>query len=338
MPTAPVPSEVAPSKNVTVPEIVPATDEATVAVNVTLAPAMDGFCDDARAVVVGALIPAFTACVSAGEVLPAKFASPLYFAVTECIPCVRFAVENMAIPPFIAIGVPSCVAPSKNVIVPVSVPTVVDVEVAVNMTLWPTVDGFSDETSAVVVVAVVAALTVCKIADDVAGANIASPLYMQEIEWLPWTSDDVVNVAIAWAFSIAAEPSWVAPSKKVTVPVGVPACVDVTAPVNITDCPTVDGFKDEVTVGVSAVPVDAAAVPVADIANGLFGAFVVMNTLPPVETPVRTSLVGAKDTLMVQLTPGPIEDGQLLVTEKFSEARTPLTVKAASPTLLNATA
>jgi hypothetical protein len=42
-------------------------------------------------------------------------------------------------------------------------------------------------------------------------------------------------------------PSVVAPSLKVTVPVGVPA-VEVAVAVNVTDCPNLLGFSDEVRV------------------------------------------------------------------------------------------
>jgi hypothetical protein len=70
-PTAPVPSVVAPSRNVTVPVIVPAVAEVTVAVNVTLVPLVDGFNDDASAVEVVAFPAPFTTCVKTGEVLVA---------------------------------------------------------------------------------------------------------------------------------------------------------------------------------------------------------------------------------------------------------------------------
>jgi hypothetical protein len=55
--TAPVPSVVVPSRKVTVPDGVPAPGAVTVivAVNVTLWPKTDGFCDDASVVVVLAL-------------------------------------------------------------------------------------------------------------------------------------------------------------------------------------------------------------------------------------------------------------------------------------------
>jgi hypothetical protein len=71
---------------------------------------------------------------------------------------------------------PSCVLPSKNVTVPVGFPDEV-VTVAVNVTACPTIDGFAEETTAVLVVA----WTVCRTPDDVTGANVASPLYRMKI-------------------------------------------------------------------------------------------------------------------------------------------------------------
>ena len=43
-------------------------------------------------------------------------------------------------------------------------------------------------------------------------------------------------------------PSVVMPSRKVTVPVGVPPPVPVTVELNVTDCPLTDGLSDDVTV------------------------------------------------------------------------------------------
>jgi hypothetical protein len=64
---------VAPSWNVTVPVGAPVADDITVAVKVTAAPKIDGLFDEATEVELAAL---FTVCIRAGEVLPAKFASP----------------------------------------------------------------------------------------------------------------------------------------------------------------------------------------------------------------------------------------------------------------------
>jgi hypothetical protein len=76
-------------------------------------------------------------------------------------------VVYCAAPPVSVTGVPICVAPSKNDTVPVIVPAVVELTAAVNVTLAPVVDGFSDDVSPVVVVALPEALIVCVIAVDV---------------------------------------------------------------------------------------------------------------------------------------------------------------------------
>jgi len=66
----PDPMFVVPSKNVTVPVGVPEA-VVTVAVKVTLWPAVDGLFDDVIVVVVVAGGAAFTTCVNAGDVLAA---------------------------------------------------------------------------------------------------------------------------------------------------------------------------------------------------------------------------------------------------------------------------
>ena len=61
----------------------------------------------------------------------------------------------------------------------------------------------------------------------------------------PAPSEEVVKVACLEALSVPV-PSVVAPSLKVTVPVGVPdPLVGVTVAVKVTACPTVLGFGDE---------------------------------------------------------------------------------------------
>jgi hypothetical protein len=73
--TVEVPIVVAPSLNVTVPVAVPAPVEAfSVAVNVTVCPTTEGDGVETTAVVVGVLL---TTCEYTGEVLLAKFPSPL---------------------------------------------------------------------------------------------------------------------------------------------------------------------------------------------------------------------------------------------------------------------
>jgi hypothetical protein len=71
--SVPVPSEVVPEKNVTVPV---AVDGATVAVNVTLAPTVGVVVDAASVVVVAVLVAVLTVIETALEVLVAKVVDP----------------------------------------------------------------------------------------------------------------------------------------------------------------------------------------------------------------------------------------------------------------------
>jgi hypothetical protein len=78
------------------------------------------------------------------------------------------------------------------------------------------------------------------------------------IECPPATRVDVESVAIPLLLSVPG-PSDVLPSKKVTVPVGVPLA-PVTVAVNVTACPATDGLIDElitVVVGFSMICVIA---------------------------------------------------------------------------------
>src|SRR5262245_31480870 len=61
----------------------------------------------------------------------------------------------------------------------------------------------------------------------------------------PTASTDVLSVAWAEPFN-GALPSVMPPSRNVTVPVGIPV-PPVTVAVNVTVCPQVEGFGDEVT-------------------------------------------------------------------------------------------
>src|SRR5262245_29249212 len=59
-------------------------------------------------------------------------------------------------------------------------------------------------------------------------------------------ASDVWSLGGAWGTKLT-DPSWVAPSKNVTVPVGA-ASVAATAAVKVTDCPTTDvGVTEEVS-------------------------------------------------------------------------------------------
>src|SRR5688500_1291123 len=84
------------------------------------------------------------------DVLGALLESPLYFAVMVWFPNVKDDVLKLALPT--ARGtVPSTVMSSKNVTVPVGLEPAT---VAVKVTSLPMTDGFSDDTTVVVVGAV----------------------------------------------------------------------------------------------------------------------------------------------------------------------------------------
>ena len=105
----------------------------------------------------------------------------------------------------------------------------IGVTVAVKVTAWPTVEGFADEASAVAVATV---FTVCVRAGDVLAEKFASPGYAAVMECPPTASDEMFNVAAPDAFS-APLPIIVAPSRKRTVPVGVPGAPSSTSTNNM---------------------------------------------------------------------------------------------------------
>lgn len=144
------PSDVEPSKKVTVPLGVP-EPELTVAKSETLWPSLaepDG--EDVNTVVVGIKS---TTCVSVDEVEPVKLALPEYTALRWRDPTGRPLVESDATPEPFGVAVPSDAAPSKNSTSPTGVPVAGEtaVTVAVRVTDWPGTLGLVLDTIAVVV-------------------------------------------------------------------------------------------------------------------------------------------------------------------------------------------
>ena len=94
------------------------------------------------------------------------------------LPTAKVDVVNVAFPvPSNATAAPSDVPPFENDTVPDG--TVVPeagVTVAVNVTDCPEVEGFKEEIRPVVVVTFAAALTVCRMPEELAGAKLESPL------------------------------------------------------------------------------------------------------------------------------------------------------------------
>src|ERR1051326_2694554 len=143
-------------------------------------------------------------------------------------------VLKLALPPPLSVFVPSTVAPSLNVTVPVGVPRAgtFAVTVTVKLTAWPEVDGLSDELTAVVVPP---ALTGWLMAAEGTALKFGSPLYVALMLCGPAPNAAVLNVACPVPFKFTV-PSAVAPSLNVTLPVGTPAELG-TAPLNVTFWP-----------------------------------------------------------------------------------------------------
>jgi hypothetical protein len=184
--------------------------------------------------------------------------------VIEREPAASVEVVNVAWPETFSVPVPRLVAPSRKVTVPVGVPApgAFTVTVAVSVTACPNTEGFAEEAT---VVAVDALFTVSLDAADVLVLKLLSPPYTAVIEWVPTASRAVVNVAWRAAFTVPV-PRVVVPSKKVTVPVGVPApgALAVTVAVNVTARPKTE-LVGEAAVVVVVEAVFTVSVSAADV-------------------------------------------------------------------------
>lgn len=238
LPTPPtnveVPRDVLPFMNVTLPLGVP-TDEVTVAVKVTDCPYVEGFADEASATNV---IAGFTCWVRIAEVLPGNTLVPAYTAVIELLPTLNVFLDSAATPSE-SVALPSVALPLMNVTLPVGVPAE-EVTFAVKVTDCPYVEGFADEVSAT---EVAPGFTCCVRIVEVLPETSLVPAYTAVIELLPTVKVPLANVATP-AESVAL-PRTALPFMNVTLPVGVPADA-VTVAVNVTDCPLVEGFADDV--------------------------------------------------------------------------------------------
>src|SRR5205814_562825 len=124
----------------------------------------------------GKLLVVFTVSFSTADVLVMKLTSPAYTAVMLWLPTDKVEVVKTASPP-LSVPVPSVVAPSLNVTVPVAVPEPgrFAATAAVKMTAWPGVAGFTDE---VRVTVVVSWLTVRPLAPKPPLRKLVSPPYV----------------------------------------------------------------------------------------------------------------------------------------------------------------
>ena len=142
--------------------------ELTVAVKATVCPTSEGLREEASVVVVAIL---FTVCVSDAEVLPRKLVSPPYMAVIVLDPSGREEVLKVAAPP-LRVTVPRVTEFRLNVAEPVGIPPNCPDTLAVNVTVWPTTDGLTEDESAVEVVALD---TLCVTTAELLALKLLSP-------------------------------------------------------------------------------------------------------------------------------------------------------------------
>jgi hypothetical protein len=91
---------------------------------------------------------------------------------------------------------------------------------------------------------------------EVLAAKFESPAYAAVIEWVPTASVDVVKEAAPLVFSVAV-PSEIVPSRKTTVPAGVPELEEVIVAVKVTGAPLdVEGAELSRAVVVAATAVE----------------------------------------------------------------------------------
>jgi hypothetical protein len=203
--------------------------ELTVAANITGFPTAEGLTVEVSVVVVAVR---FTVCENTADVEPALFASPLYTTVIECAPRTNVEVEYEAAP-LVSVTVANTAAPSRNWTVPVAVD---GVTVALRVTFVPTIDGFADDVTVVLVT--VFALTTWLTIADVERALAASPLYTAVIECVPCASVALENDAVPP--DNVTVLSTAAPSRNWIVPVAVDG---VTVTLKLTFPPTIEGFE-----------------------------------------------------------------------------------------------
>src|SRR5439155_13773673 len=146
--------------------------------------------------------------------------------------------------------VPRVVVPSINVTVPFGTAVPADgVTVTVKVTACPYVEGFSDD----VTLALVATwFTVWVNAGEVLPVKLVFPTYTAVIECAP--PESLAMVKAAWPLRSVLASRLVLPSLNITMPVGAIVPEDgVIVAVNVTACPYVEGFSEDVTLAFVAI-------------------------------------------------------------------------------------
>ena len=228
----------------------PGATAATVAVNVTFCPGVDGLADEVTAVVVLALFTTWS--VASAPLLLLKLALPLYVAVTVYGLPVTVSVEVLAcaVPPLKLTGAPRLDPSMRNWTVPVGVPDPGDTAatVAVKVTFCPKTDGLADEVTPVVVFALFTVWPPASVPSLL--LKLPLPLYCaMTLCGLPLTVRVAVLVCALPPLKLTGAPKLEPSTTNCTVPAGVPApgATAATVAVKVTFCPNTDGVPDDVT-------------------------------------------------------------------------------------------
>ena len=170
--------------------------------------------------------------------------------MTVWLPTAKLVVvkEAMATPPDVLTptALPTLLPSIRNWTVPVGVlaPGAVMLMVAVNVTLWLEIDGLAEETSTVLVLAL---LTICVMAVELLAVKFASPPKEAVMIWLPTAKLELVKLAVVAPPLVLSAP-WpmlVPPSEKITTPVGLTEPLPVTVVVKLTLWPHTDGLTED---------------------------------------------------------------------------------------------
>ena len=183
-----------------------------------------------------------TVCTNCAEVLLRNLSPPVYFAVSVCFPTVSVEILGLAVP-FVKVPSQILVEPCSSTTEPCGVvPGYSGVTEIVKITACPEVDGFTEELSVVVVVALFT--TSLKLPE--LGAKFASPAYLATIGSVPGT--DFENVMLALPPLSVPVPRMSAPQLNVTCsPLGGGPIAELTVAVTVTGWFTTAGFTCDVT-------------------------------------------------------------------------------------------
>ena len=157
-------------------------------------------------------------------------------------PTVNEFTDSVATPDAFKFAVPRTVFPFRKLTEPAGLADPVDCTVAVRRSASPAVTEFEEAARLVLVGTAFPATVICT-AGEMLVSELPSPIYWAVRLFVPAGRNKVESVATPEAFN-APVPSSVAPSMKLTEPVGVAAPPPFTVAMSVSASPAVTGFGD----------------------------------------------------------------------------------------------